>query len=116
MTRALLVHGATTPNAPEPPQSRGFAVTLRHTTLGRTPLVEGSAQLRDLYLTTQTLTRDRHPPPSPPPGRDSSLQSQHARGRRTTLYTARLLGSAYNNNNQSINQSINQSVFINVQA
>jgi hypothetical protein len=32
---------------------RGFAITLfRHTTLGRTPLDEGPARRRDLYLTT----------------------------------------------------------------
>jgi hypothetical protein len=32
---------------------RGFTITLsRHTTLGRTPLDEGPARRRDLYLTT----------------------------------------------------------------
>jgi hypothetical protein len=31
---------------------RGFTITLRHTTLGRTPLDEWSARRRDLYLTT----------------------------------------------------------------
>jgi hypothetical protein len=32
---------------------RGFTITLfRHTTLGKTPLEEGSARRRDLYLTT----------------------------------------------------------------
>jgi hypothetical protein len=31
---------------------RGFAITHRHTTLGRTPLDEWSARRRDLYLTT----------------------------------------------------------------
>ena len=32
---------------------RGFTITLfRHTTFGRTPLDEGSARRRDLYLTT----------------------------------------------------------------
>jgi hypothetical protein len=30
----------------------GFAITLRHSTLGRTPLDEGPARRRDLYLTT----------------------------------------------------------------
>jgi hypothetical protein len=33
----------------------------RHTTVGRTPLDEGPARRRDLYLTT--LTSDRHPAP-----------------------------------------------------
>jgi hypothetical protein len=31
---------------------RGFTITLRHTTLGRTPLDEGPARGKDLYLTT----------------------------------------------------------------
>jgi hypothetical protein len=31
---------------------RGFNITLRHTTVGRTPLEEWSARCRDLYLTT----------------------------------------------------------------
>jgi len=35
-----------------PPHSRGSNITLRHTTLGRTPLYEWSARLSDLYLTS----------------------------------------------------------------
>jgi hypothetical protein len=43
---------------------RGFTITLsRHTTVGRTPLDEGPARRRDLYLTTHTLITDRHPCP-----------------------------------------------------
>jgi len=34
-------------------------IILRHTTLGRTPLDEGSARRRDLYLTTHN-THNRH--------------------------------------------------------
>jgi hypothetical protein len=35
---------------------RGFTITLfRHTTLGRTPLDEGPARRRDLYLTTHNI-------------------------------------------------------------
>jgi hypothetical protein len=43
---------------------RGFTIThLRHTTLGRTPLDEGPARRRDLYLTTHnTHKRDIHSP------------------------------------------------------
>ena len=37
---------------PKLPHYRGFPITLRHTTLGRTPLDEVSARPRDLYLTT----------------------------------------------------------------
>ena len=33
-------HGATVPSGPGPPHYRRFMITLRHTTLGRTPLDE----------------------------------------------------------------------------
>jgi hypothetical protein len=33
-------HGATAPSGPGLPHYRGFTITLRHTTLGRTPLDE----------------------------------------------------------------------------
>jgi hypothetical protein len=46
-------HGATAPSGPGPPHYRGFTITLRHTTLGSTPLDEWSARHRDLYLTKQ---------------------------------------------------------------
>jgi hypothetical protein len=42
-----------------PPHCRGFMITLRHTTLGSTPLDEWSARRRDLHLithNTQTTT------------------------------------------------------------
>ena len=45
-------HGAGTPNEPGPSHYQGFTITLRHTTLGRTPLDEWSARLKDLYLAT----------------------------------------------------------------
>jgi len=44
-------HGATAPSEPGP-HYRGFMITLRHTTLGMTPLNEWSARRIDLYLTT----------------------------------------------------------------
>ena len=40
------------PSGPRPPHCRGYTITLRHTTLGRTPLDEWPARCRDLYLTT----------------------------------------------------------------
>ena len=52
--------------------------TQRHTTVGRTPLDEWSARLRDLYLTT--LTTDKHPYPR----QDSNPQTQQASGSRPT--------------------------------
>ena len=58
---------ATAPNWLGPPRYRGFAITLRHTTVGRTSLDEWSARRRDLELTTHNKhpcpgrTRTRHP-------------------------------------------------------
>jgi hypothetical protein len=49
---AFFSHGAAAPRGPGPPHCRGFTITLRHTTLGRTPLDEWSARRRDLYLIT----------------------------------------------------------------
>ena len=43
---------ATAPGRPGRPHCRYFAIILRHTTLGRTPLEEWSARRRGLYLTT----------------------------------------------------------------
>jgi hypothetical protein len=34
----ILLRGATAHSGPRPPHCRGFTITLRHTTLGRTPL------------------------------------------------------------------------------
>jgi hypothetical protein len=40
------------PSGPGPPHYRGFTITLRQATVGRTPLDGWSARSRDLYLTT----------------------------------------------------------------
>jgi len=50
--RFFFCHGATAPSGPRPPHYRGFIITLRHTTLGRTPLDEWLVRSRDCYLTT----------------------------------------------------------------
>ena len=52
-------HCATDPYGPGRSNYRGFTITLRHTTLGRTLLGEGSARHRNLYLTTQRETSIR---------------------------------------------------------
>ena len=44
-------HCVKSPSGPVHPHYQGFTITLRHTTLGRTPLDEWSARRRDLYLT-----------------------------------------------------------------
>jgi len=47
-------YGTTTPSGQRPLHFREFMITLRHTTLGRTPLDGWSARRRDLYLNTHT--------------------------------------------------------------
>jgi hypothetical protein len=44
--------GQQPPSGPGPPRYRRFTITLRHSTLSRTPLGEWPARLRDRYLTT----------------------------------------------------------------
>jgi hypothetical protein len=50
--------GSAAPNGPGSPHYRGFMITLRHTTLGRTPLDEWSGRRRDLYLTTHKHSQE----------------------------------------------------------
>jgi hypothetical protein len=50
-------HGSTAPSVPGPPHSRGFTITLRHTTLGRTPVDEWSARRRGFYFTTHNTQK-----------------------------------------------------------
>jgi hypothetical protein len=55
---------ATAPSGPGPPHYRGFTITLRYTTLGRTLLTELSVRRRDLHLTTHNTHKrqtSRHP-------------------------------------------------------
>jgi hypothetical protein len=67
-----------------------ITITLGHTTLDKTPLDECSARRRDLYLTTHTLTTDRHPCL----WRDSNLQPQQVSGHILKPSNARSLDSA----------------------
>ena len=52
------------PAGSRPPSSRGFEVTLRHTTLSRTPLNEWSAHCRDLCVTTHNTHKRQISMPS----------------------------------------------------
>jgi hypothetical protein len=70
-------YGSTAPSGPGSPHYRGFTITLRHTTLGRTPL-EWPARRKDLYLTTHNI----HKRQTAMPPWDSNPQSQQAGGRR----------------------------------
>ena len=54
-----------------PSRYRGFTITLRHTTLGRTPLDEWSPRLRDLYLTTHNTHKRQSS--MPPAGFESTI-------------------------------------------
>jgi len=51
------------PGGPMPPHYRGFVITLRHTTLGRTPLDEWSARRRPLHYNTQHSQETTSMPP-----------------------------------------------------
>ena len=82
-------HDTTAPRRQRPPHCRGFTITLRHTTLGRTPLGEWSPDAGTSTWQHTTLTTDKHPYPR----RDSNPQSQQASGHRLTSLTARPLGS-----------------------
>jgi len=63
-------HGAIAPSGPMPPHCRGFIITLRHITLGRTSLDDWSARRRDLYLTTHNTYKSQ----TSMPRRDSNPQ------------------------------------------
>jgi hypothetical protein len=52
--------GVTAPSGPGPPHYRGFPITLRHTTLGRTPLDEWSVRRTDFYLITHKRQTSVH--------------------------------------------------------
>jgi hypothetical protein len=80
-------HGTTTPSEPRPPHCRGFTITPRHTTLGRTPPDEGSARRRDLYLTI--CNTHKRQTSVPPVGFEPAIQTTvrpqtHALGRAVT--------------------------------
>jgi hypothetical protein len=89
--REFFPHGATAPGEPGPPHFRGFAITVRHTTPGRTSLDEWSARRRHLYLTTHSTHKRSCP------RRVSNPKSQQARGCRPAPYTAWPLGSDITN-------------------
>ena len=56
-TDICIFNGYTVTRGPRLPQFRGFTITLRHTTLGRTHLGEWSTRRRDLYLTTHNTDK-----------------------------------------------------------
>jgi hypothetical protein len=52
-----IIRGETAPSGSGPPHYRGLAITVRHTTLNRSPLDEESAQRKGLDLTTHYTQR-----------------------------------------------------------
>jgi hypothetical protein len=60
----LFFHGATALSGPGPPHCWGFTITLRHTTLGKTPLDEWSSRRRDLHQTTHNTHKRQISMPS----------------------------------------------------
>ena len=61
-------HGITAPNKPRSPRCRGFTITRRHTTVGRTPLDKVSA---DAKTSTWQHTQYSQQTPMPPVGFDT---------------------------------------------
>ena len=57
----FFLNDATPSIRPKPTHYRGFTITPRHNTFGRTSLAEWSARRRDLYRTTHKLKTDRSP-------------------------------------------------------
>jgi hypothetical protein len=80
-------YGATFHSGPGPPHFRRSTITLRHTTLSRTPPGEWSARRRDLYLTTHNAQKRQTS--KPPAGFEPLRVVAFPR-----LKTARRLGSA----------------------
>jgi hypothetical protein len=78
------------PLEPRPPQVVVLLIIFRHTTVGRTPLDEGSARSRDLYLTTHN-THNRQTS-MPPAGFEPAIPASDRQ--QAFNYTSLLLGSA----------------------
>ena len=57
-TRYFISSGTAAQRVLRPPYSRGFYITQRRPTVGRTPLDEWSARRRDLYLTTHNTQQE----------------------------------------------------------
>jgi hypothetical protein len=60
----IFFYGSDSPIKPGPSRYRGFAMTLRQATLGRTPLYEWSTRRKVLHLTTQQQSQETHMSPA----------------------------------------------------
>ena len=90
-----IFHVARDPSSPGPLHYRGFAITLGHNTIGRTPPDEWPVWRTDLYLTINNT----HERPSCP-WRNSDPKSQQASDNKPTPLTALSLGPEWNCNTE----------------
>ena len=74
------LYDSTSPSRTGPSHYRGPTVTLRHATLGITPVIQWLGGSRDLYVTTHNTYKRQISMPR----RDSNPHSQQANGRRPT--------------------------------
>ena len=93
------------PSGSGPPHCRGFKITLRYTTLGRTLLTELSARRRDLHLTTHNTHKRqtyKHPAGFEPTVPASERSQTHALDRAATGIDSLLLAFSYMNTVRSL--------------
>jgi hypothetical protein len=62
LKHVIVFHGTTATSKPRPPHSWDFTITLRHTTLGRTPLDKWSACRRYIWQNTTLTHRHKSTP------------------------------------------------------
>jgi hypothetical protein len=85
LLKCNISYDATAPGEPGPSHYRGVTISLRHSTVGRTPMDEWSAQRKNRNLKREVLMLQAGFEP----------QSLQTRGRRPTPLTERSLGSAF---------------------
>jgi hypothetical protein len=99
-------HGTTAPSGPGPPHYRVFTITLRNTTLGRTPLDECSARRKDLYMTTDDTHSSKQavadPRLRPRSHRDRPFQSNIPRFPPTALLEGSQVTRAFHSNKSNM--------------
>jgi hypothetical protein len=83
-------HSATAPSGPGPLHCRRFPITLRHATLGRTPLDEWSIGCRDLYLSTHNTNKRQTS--MPPAGFEPAIPSSERQHTHTLDRAATVIG------------------------
>jgi hypothetical protein len=99
------------PSGPGPPHCRGFTITRRYTTLGRTLRTELSSRRRDFHLTTHNT--DKRQTYRHPAGFEATERSQtHALDRAATGIGSLLLAFSYMNPVRSLSHILVKIHFI----